>query len=102
GGLPPLFRRLPTSVAAPAVATPAAAPATAAPLIAASAARGAPAVGAPSASPPALPAATPALSSFFVFSCVSVPGRKCGYRGHANAVGAWNISLAISGLAEAA
>ncbi|MEX1386885.1 transposase [Hydrogenibacillus schlegelii] len=28
--------------------------------------------------------------------------RKCGYRGHADAVGAWNISLAISGLAEAA
>ncbi|MEX1384916.1 transposase, partial [Hydrogenibacillus schlegelii] len=24
--------------------------------------------------------------------------RKCGYRGHADAVGAWNISLAISGL----
>ncbi|MBE3562140.1 MAG: IS200/IS605 family element transposase accessory protein TnpB [Hydrogenibacillus schlegelii] len=28
--------------------------------------------------------------------------RKCGYRGHADAVGAWNVSLAISGLAEAA
>lgn len=28
--------------------------------------------------------------------------RKCGYQGHADAVGAWNISLAISGLAEAA
>lgn len=28
--------------------------------------------------------------------------QKCGYRGHADAVGAWNISLAISGLAEAA
>ncbi|PTQ55541.1 MAG: hypothetical protein BSOLF_1908 [Candidatus Carbobacillus altaicus] len=31
-----------------------------------------------------------------------VPVRKCGYRGHADAVGAWNVSLAISGLAEAA
>lgn len=29
-----------------------------------------------------------------------VPVRKCGYRGHADAVGAWNVSLAISGLAE--
>ncbi|PTQ54107.1 MAG: Mobile element protein [Hydrogenibacillus schlegelii] len=28
--------------------------------------------------------------------------RKCGFRGHADAVSAWNVSFAISGLAEAA
>ncbi|QZA32700.1 RNA-guided endonuclease TnpB family protein [Hydrogenibacillus sp. N12] len=28
--------------------------------------------------------------------------RKCGYQGHADVVGAWNVSLAMSGLAEAA
>lgn len=28
--------------------------------------------------------------------------RKCGYEAHADAVGAWNVSFAISGLAEAA